>query len=273
MTRPTTLIATVGGILAIGLLLLPGGEIASAVLLLALTGIAIGLVSVADGLRDQVESRYRRTEAWLAIYSVIRPRIPLGPIHVYMATPELLRHFVHLLLETRPALTVELGSGLSTVLAAYCAEQLDRGRIISVDHEARFCEATRQQLVRHGLEHRVRLVHAPLVPTGLPGHTSAWYDVGPIQQAIQEEHLSLDLLLVDGPPGKGAPLARYPALPLLRQLLAPRAVILVDDARRPDEQEMVRRWVDGDHTLEREDLATEKGTIILRRSGGVTPDR
>jgi len=52
---------------------------------------------------------------------------------------------------------------------------------------------------------------------------------------------------------------------LLLEQLSPRAVILVDDARRPDEQEMVRRWIEQVPGLKREDYQTEKGTIVLRR--------
>jgi hypothetical protein len=49
----------------------------------------------------------------------------------------------------------------------------------------------------------------------------------------------VDLLLVDGP-GFGD--SRYPALPVLRAVLAPGATVLVDDVDRPDEQAVLARW-------------------------------
>lgn len=253
------------GLLAVLAVLLPGyariaalGGLAAGVILL---GIRLGV----DSVQRELDIRYRRAEAWLAIYSVIRPRIPFPTIQVYMATPELLRHVVHLTLERRPALVVELGSGISTVLAAYCLEQLGQGRIVSVDHEERFRDATRELLARHGLEHRVRLVHAPLVPVESGDHRSRWYDPAIVRAAIEAERAEVGLLLVDGPPGKDQALARLPALLLLQDLLASEVVVLVDDARRDDEQEMVRRWRARFPGFSSEEFETEKGAVVLRR--------
>jgi hypothetical protein len=53
----------------------------------------------------------------------------------------------------------------------------------------------------------------------------------------------IDLLLVDGPPGSLGEMARYPALHALENQLAPNAVVILDDAGRPDEQGIVRRWI------------------------------
>ena len=72
-------------------------------------------------------------------------------------------------------------------------------------------------------------------------------------------------LIVDGPPTKGNPLARYPALKTLYDKLSPEAVILVDDMIRPGEKEMVRRWLAEYPDLRAEHLETEVGTAILRR--------
>jgi hypothetical protein len=38
-------------------------------------------------------------------------------------------------------------------------------------------------------------------------------------------------------------MARYPALHVLESQLAPNAVVILDDADRPDEQGIVRRWI------------------------------
>ena len=56
----------------------------------------------------------------------------------------------------------------------------------------------------------------------------------------------IDLLVVDGPPAfaDGLGLARHPALPVLRDRLAPDATVVLDDVERPGEQEVLRRWED-----------------------------
>jgi hypothetical protein len=53
----------------------------------------------------------------------------------------------------------------------------------------------------------------------------------------------IGLLFVDGPPGVTGPLARYPALPLLLPRCAADAVIVLDDAHRPDERALSDRWL------------------------------
>ncbi len=228
--------------------------------------LGLGLREVARSIKREQDTRYRRTEAWLAIYSVIKPVVPFRPIQPWQATPELLRLLVQLMLEQKPGLVLELGSGLSTVLAAYCVELTGRGRIVSVDSEARFCQATQDLLRIHGLERHVRLVQAPLVPVDADGHQSRWYDPRAIRDALDQEAQPIGLMLVDGPPGKDQPLARLPAVPLMHDRLSPTAVILVDDARRKDEQAMVAQWTNRYQGFVREDLATEKGTIILRKN-------
>ncbi len=229
--------------------------------------LALGLRQAVRAVQREQDTRYRRSEAWLAIYSVIQPAVPFRPIQIYQATPEFLRFVVQLMLESKPALVVELGSGLSTVLAAYCIERNGQGRIVSIDHEARFCEATRSLLRLHGLERHVRLVHAPLIAVEAGGRTSQWYDPAVIRRALDEEGRPIGLLVVDGPPGKDQSMARFPAVPLLEDRLTPTALVLVDDARRPDEQAMVAEWMQRYEGFSRENYQSEKGTIILRRNG------
>ncbi len=75
----------------------------------------------------------------------------------------------------------------------------------------------------------------------------------------------IDLLVVDGPPAyaAGHGLARYPALPVLCDLLAPRATVILGDAERPGEQEVLRRWehetgLDFDRRADRAGVAVAK---------------
>ena len=50
-----------------------------------------------------------------------------------------------------------------------------------------------------------------------------------------------DLLIVDGPPGS-TPQSRYPAIPYFRESLADDYAVILDDANRPEEQEILKRW-------------------------------
>jgi Methyltransferase domain len=226
---------------------------------LALAGFSVGLLIA---MRREVDSRARRTEAYLTLQSVLRLGRPLPWPRPYSASPEFLRVLVDVLFERRPRVVLELGSGVSTVVTAQVLRQLGGGRVISIENEARFAAQTRALVAAHGLSDLVEVVVAPLAPCGLPGHETPWYD----RQIVLGRSLSeVGLVVVDGPPGKGAPLARHPAFPVLAAQVAPDAWFLVDDARRRDEREMVKRWLALDSGLSAEVLPTEKGTIILRR--------
>lgn len=165
------------------------------------------------------------------------------------------------LIERRPIQTiVELGSGTSTLWFSYALEKRGTGgRIISLDHDPHFAEITRATLAAHGFAHGPAEVRdAPLTPDVIAGHPSLWYDPAAIE-TIE----SIDLLLVDGPPKSSGELARYPALPMLLSRLAPGAIVVVDDAARPDERAIVKRWTADVPNLRQLDGAGEGRQILL----------
>jgi predicted O-methyltransferase YrrM len=129
-----------------------------------------------------------------------------------------------------PEVVVECGSGASTVLLAKLQRQRYRGRLISLEHDERFAARTRGMLDMNGLDDVVTV--CPLGPNG----QWQWYTLRP-------EIRKIDMLIVDGPPARTAWLARYPALPLLRERLSDDAVIVLDDVHRHDERVILRRWL------------------------------
>ena len=150
---------------------------------------------------------------------------------------------------------VELGSGISTVLLARLLHQRRRDasvpphhetRLVAVEHDDRWATWVTDQLEREDLAGYVDIIHAPLAPhpTAVGGLT--WYDdavlADGLRRALRDD--PIDLFLVDGPPAytEGHGLARYPALPVLHDRLSPGATIILDDAERPGEQEILRRW-------------------------------
>ena len=74
------------------------------------------------------------------------------------------------------------------------------------------------------------------------------------------------MVFIDGPPETTGKMVRYPALPLLINNLSPDTVVIVDDAFRKDEQEMIGRWLENFPEFRIEKHKTEKGTVILRRT-------
>ena len=60
--------------------------------------------------------------------------------------------------------------------------------------------------------------------------------------AINDLH-QIDLLVVDGPPRSSCKEARLPAFELLKDRLAPGAIVVLDDSIREDESTSVASWL------------------------------
>lgn len=212
--------------------MLPGG--------LALFGLAlIGLV-----LLESAELRHLIIESDLQQQALLQIRPLMGELPIdlggWAADPLLVHTAVQLLIASRPRLVLECGSGSSTVILARCLRALGGGRIVSLDHDAGYARHTADLLLLHGLDDVATVVTAPLSDRELEGGTVRWYSAE--YEPFLQEHI--DVLLVDGPPGSTASRARYPALPMLREHLAPECWILMHDGDRPDERAIAQSWRD-----------------------------
>jgi predicted O-methyltransferase YrrM len=134
---------------------------------------------------------------------------------------------------------VELGSGVSTVVLARLMRERG-GRLTSVEHDPDWARVVRSQLEREELTNVVELIEGPLEPHPLAPDGAPWYP----EAAVAELPNPIDLLLVDGPPGYGEGMerSRYPALPALNDHLAMNAMVVLDDATRPGERDILARW-------------------------------
>ena len=177
--------------------------------------------------------------------------------------PDLAEILVHLMAEHKPRVVLELGSGTSTLILAYCRKVMNLGcQIISVESEAAFAEETRKLLWDHGLGDSVTIIVAPLVATMVGEQTFQWFDD---TNGWLETLPPVDLLLVDGPPGKIQKLSRHPALPKLWQRLSGDPIIVLDDGYRPDEQKIAELWSAVLAGLDATFLPTLKGCWLWRK--------
>jgi predicted O-methyltransferase YrrM len=133
---------------------------------------------------------------------------------------------------------VELGSGVSTVVLARLLRERG-GRLTSLEHDPHWARFVDEQLEREELADVATLIQAPVEPHEAALDGAAWYS----ESAVAAIPSEIELLLVDGPPaGEGAERSRYPALPALASRLASSAVVVLDDAARPGEQDVLGRW-------------------------------
>ena len=133
--------------------------------------------------------------------------------------------------ERRPQRVVEFGCGASSLVIAKALKQAGLPPHTSFDQHADFVDATKVWLSEQGLEADIR--HAALQPIDddWPG---LFYDTGPIEGGS-------DLMIIAGPPWTIHPMTRGGAARLFDRL-APGGTVLLDDAARPGERLVARRW-------------------------------
>lgn len=139
-------------------------------------------------------------------------------------------------------IVLELGSGVSTVVLAAALKGKPNSRLVSIEHDYEYYCNTRRLLEGESLLDYVNLIYAPLVEYELNGEIYKWYDIpfDMLEQVIGVGNL--DLVLVDGPPAATNRHARYPAYPLLKRFLSDNAKVILDDAGREQEKEILQMW-------------------------------
>ena len=158
--------------------------------------------------------------------------------------------------ELRPQVVVELGAGATTLVCAKAMQQHGQGKLYSFDQHADFVEATGEWLASEGVQAQIGCAPLTAEVEGWPGR---WYDLGPLPDQI-------DLIVIDGPPWAVHPFVRGGA-EILFERLAPGGIILLDDAARPGERIVAKRWRQRwpDISFERVG-GSSKGTLVGRKA-------
>ncbi len=202
-------------------------------------------------IEKSIRQSYRQGEAFTQLISLLKFEAPLPPTRNWAASPDLLLTLHHHAQRTSPRVILDLGSGLSTLVLAKSAPA---AQVISIDNSPEFAAKTAQVLLDHKISN-VDLRVAPLVP-----HSSGvdWYQPSALSGITE-----INLLFIDGPPGSKNPAARHPAFDECLRLLAPDAIVIIDDVGRDGEREMAEKFAASlpHHTLEY--LSHEKGTAVI----------
>jgi len=148
---------------------------------------------------------------------------------------------------------LECGSGATTILlGSLCARR--QVEVWSLEHSPEWKEQVSQALERNGIA-GVHLSSSPLVEYG----EFAWYD-----PALAQMPAEFSLVVCDGPPGttKGG---RYGLLPIMGSRLQLGSIILLDDAGRPGEVELIKQW-ESEVGFETEIIESrDRGFAVMRR--------
>jgi len=148
---------------------------------------------------------------------------------------------------------LECGSGVTTILMGILCGKRNIA-VWSLEHYDEWRQRVSGVLADNDIA-GVHVCAAPLIEYG----EFVWYD--PPLTKMPE---AFSLVICDGPPGttKGG---RYGLLPVLDKRLPPGATILLDDAGRPAETELIRRWENEAHFKTEIRGDRERGFAVMRR--------
>ena len=148
---------------------------------------------------------------------------------------------------------LECGSGVTTILMGILCGKRNIA-VWSLEHYDEWRQRVSGVLSDNDIA-GVHVCAAPLIEYG----EFVWYD--PPLTKMPE---AFSLVICDGPPGttKGG---RYGLLPVLDKRLPPGATILLDDAGRPAETELIRRWENEAHFKTEIRGDRERGFAVMRR--------
>ncbi len=131
----------------------------------------------------------------------------------------------------RPSQVVEIGCGATSLIIARALHLNGGGKLTSYDQHGEFVRKTGQWLAEHGLDADIRTAPLVLQPNEW---SSSWYQLSDIPERI-------DLLVIDGPHWALNPFGRGRA-ELLFDRIPAGGMVLLDDAARPGERVVARRW-------------------------------
>jgi predicted O-methyltransferase YrrM len=204
--------------------------------------------SLANKKRSMIA--YRQIEAFIQLTNLLDFKAAIPATRSWAASPDLLLTISEIVKKNKPGLVVELGSGVSTLVAAKSGAR----KIVSIDNSDEWGAKTVALLK----EHKLRGVDVRIAPLRPYANGSDWYEVAAIRDLK-----NIDLLIIDGPPGSKNPEARYPALQQFKDKLSASAIVIIDDVHRDGERKLAEDFAKAlpNHVLTV--LDHEKGTAII----------
>lgn len=214
------------------------------------------LMRVAKRHDDNRRQGVRLLQASMSLNQELAGDPALPHTSTWAAASDLLFYLYRLVGALQPERILECGSGVSSAVMGLALP--GHGQIVTLENDATFGAKTRTWVDALGLSERVTVVDAPLVDTHVDDEHFQWYDLAGLPAGPPA-----GLLVVDGPWGAIQAQARLPAVSCLRRYLADDVVVVLDDADRQDEIEIVDRWRALLPGHELVTLSHDKGTAVL----------
>lgn len=166
------------------------------------------------------------------------------PVDGWALCAETLDYLVDRIEHDRPTAILEFGSGTSSLALAWAMTclhgQSSTPRVFSIDQSMSHIEQIQGVLRRHHLADAVRFLHADLCMQTIGSRAVRCYALPP---KTIEEFLGgtrPEMILIDGPAGENG--IRFGTVPLVNNIVAPYAVLYLDDGLRDSELDTADQW-------------------------------
>jgi predicted O-methyltransferase YrrM len=209
-------------------------------------------------LINNSKTLYAQIESLIGLYNELKFSKSLQKTRGWAGSPDFLLFIAKVAQSKNPMVIIECSSGVSTVVLAQCLKLNGQGHLYSLEHDSFFAEQTRMELKRHQLDEWSTVVDAPLKHYYINDQEWLWYSLDNLPK-----NLEVDMIVIDGPPFHIQNLARYPAGPLLFNMLNKSGSVILDDAAREEEQKILKIWKKEFPRLTEFNANCEKGCVLL----------
>lgn len=176
--------------------------------------------------------------------SILQPlliNLPYLPFNGGALRPICISYILNEIIINQRKNILEFGSGLSTILIARLLKKNNlEAQIITIEHNNEWANIIHEYLVNENLLKYVTIIRTDLKEIETPLGNVNWYDYDIISNALNDK--KIDLLIIDGPLANTEKIkySRSPALFEMNKYLASDFCILLDDANRKGEKDLIR---------------------------------
>jgi hypothetical protein len=224
---------------------------------------AIADKSDIDQLRNQLEA-YREENSVIGyLNSVTEPTVPIWysrSYRGYYGSPEMLEEIFNRMVADKPHGVLELGSGLSTLIASYAIRKNGKGKVISWDCLQARAASNRNLITSHKQEKFSKIVDVKTSERSFGSEAFAWYE--------QEPEAGIDFLIVDDSGDSESIPDGRDVIRALKPHLNTGCTIFLHDSIRQIEKETLSFWLEhNDELLLVHTVRTSTNTYSVLRFG------
>lgn len=195
-------------------------------------------LKISTGISEVFENHFLQIEALLSIYNSLPNLKYLPATRGWAGSPDFLNKIIEIILKHKPQFVLEASSGVSSIVIGLALKMNNYGTALSIDHDISYSKITSENIDINEIEGISTVINCPINDCLIEGERWKWYETNGLTFTNK-----IDLLIIDGPPRTTQNMARYPAIPILHKYFSDNVIILLDDAKRPDEIVIVEKWI------------------------------